>query len=168
MQRTTRRSPAQPTFIFRHLPRRPVSVPRRDGCHPAARTRGHPRISPRTRPAADSRPTPAAMPTRRARSRGCSSTFSQRLAGDRAFGLLRRHDPPPLPKLFAEDAVLKAQAEALSERGVRADGVLRHGAESELEGRRCDEEVALHTSCSARREMGTTCMRGNCWPSLQR
>ena len=24
-----------------------------------------------------------------------------------------------------------------------------------LEGRRCDKKVALHTSCSARREMGT-------------
>jgi L-lactate dehydrogenase complex protein LldE len=62
------------------------------------------------------------------------------------------------PRLFAGDAVLRAQAEAVGRRVVEwstfAREVLRL-AEPATTARREPVKVALHTSCAARREMGS-------------
>lgn len=66
-------------------------------------------------------------------------------------GMMRHH----YPKLFADDPVLKAKAEALSERIFEFSEFLVHvlGFDRPDLGKPCT--VAVHTSCSARREMGT-------------
>lgn len=66
-------------------------------------------------------------------------------------GMMRHH----YPRLFADDPILKAQAEALAERVFELSEFLVHVARVTLQDRGAQETVALHTSCSARREMGT-------------
>jgi len=69
-------------------------------------------------------------------------------------GMMRHH----YPKLFADDASLKAKADALAERVFELSEflleVLAVQWKESSTGRR-PTTVALHTSCSARREMGT-------------
>jgi L-lactate dehydrogenase complex protein LldE len=69
-------------------------------------------------------------------------------------GMMRHH----WPKLFEHDPVLGAKARALSERIFELSEYLFHVLKVSyadvLPGQR-DETVVLHTSCAARREMGT-------------
>jgi len=70
-------------------------------------------------------------------------------------GMMRHH----YPKLFAEDAALKAQAEALSGRIYELTEffvkVLRVNWKGSAKDSGKPARITLHTSCSARREMGT-------------
>ncbi len=66
-------------------------------------------------------------------------------------GMIRHH----YPKLFADDAMLKAKAEALSERVFELTEFFVKVLKVNWKGRGNSKKVALHTSCSARREMGT-------------
>jgi len=66
-------------------------------------------------------------------------------------GMMRHH----YPRLFADDPILKAQALALAERVFELSEFLVHVARVRLQDQGAAETVALHTSCSARREMGT-------------
>ena len=66
-------------------------------------------------------------------------------------GMIRHH----YPKLFADDAMLKAKAEALSERVFELTEFFVKVLQVNWKGRGNSKKVALHTSCSARREMGT-------------
>jgi L-lactate dehydrogenase complex protein LldE len=70
-------------------------------------------------------------------------------------GMMRHH----YPKLFAEDAALKAKAENLAERVFELSefllNVLNVQWKESSKNRGKPTKVTLHTSCSARREMGT-------------
>lgn len=69
-------------------------------------------------------------------------------------GMLRHH----YPKLFADDPVLLAEAQALAERVFELAEFLVHVAQVDLSAAQRATQpctVAVHTSCSARREMAT-------------
>jgi len=66
-------------------------------------------------------------------------------------GMMRHH----YPKLFAEDPPLKAKAEALAERIFELSEFLLKVLKVQWKDYGQPTTVALHTSCSARREMGT-------------
>lgn len=66
-------------------------------------------------------------------------------------GMMRHH----YPKLFAEDPVLKAKAENLAERVFELSEFLLNVLKVEWKDSGKPTKVTLHTSCSARREMGT-------------
>ncbi|MBI4741146.1 MAG: (Fe-S)-binding protein [Betaproteobacteria bacterium] len=66
-------------------------------------------------------------------------------------GMMRHH----YPKLFAGDPAQLAAAEALAERVFELSEFLLHVAKIQLQDSGRPATVALHTSCSARREMGT-------------
>ncbi len=66
-------------------------------------------------------------------------------------GMMRHH----YPKLFAEDAHRLAEAEALAERVFELSEFLLQVARIQLPDHGKQSTVALHTSCAARREMGT-------------
>lgn len=66
-------------------------------------------------------------------------------------GMMRHH----YPKLFAEEPALRAQAEALSERVFELTEFFVKVLKVNWKGSGRPTKVALHTSCSARREMGT-------------
>ena len=67
-------------------------------------------------------------------------------------GMLKHH----WPKLFANDAVKLAKAEAISARTIEFTDYLLNVADLKLDtASRRPLRVALHTACSARREMGT-------------
>ncbi len=65
-------------------------------------------------------------------------------------GMMKHH----YPTLFAADPVRKPQAEALSARIYELTDFLVNVLEFQPEDHGQDETVVLHTSCSARREMG--------------
>ena len=65
-------------------------------------------------------------------------------------GMLRHH----YPLLFADDAALGGRARALAERVFELSEFLLHVAKVSLTDQGRPETVAVHTSCSARREMG--------------
>jgi len=66
-------------------------------------------------------------------------------------GMMRHH----YPKLFADDAALQAKAEALSARVFELTEFFVKVLKVNWKGLGATKKVALHTSCSARREMGT-------------
>lgn len=66
-------------------------------------------------------------------------------------GMLREH----YPVLFKDDPVLHAKARALSERTYELAEFLLHVCRVELRDQGAPVKIALHTSCSARREMNT-------------
>lgn len=66
-------------------------------------------------------------------------------------GMMRHH----YPKLFAGDPALKAKAEALSERVFELTEFFVKVLKVNWKGTGATKKIALHTSCSARREMGT-------------
>lgn len=66
-------------------------------------------------------------------------------------GTMRHH----YPKMFADDALLQAEAQALADRVYELSEFLLEVARVRLSDRGPRERVALHTSCAARREMGT-------------
>lgn len=66
-------------------------------------------------------------------------------------GMMRHH----YPELFADDPSLLAEAEALAERVFELSEFLVHVVQVRLRDQGVPERVALHTSCAARREMGT-------------
>lgn len=66
-------------------------------------------------------------------------------------GMMRHH----YPTLFADDANLKARAEALSERVFELTEFFVKVLKVNWKGSGKAAKVTLHTSCSARREMGT-------------
>jgi len=66
-------------------------------------------------------------------------------------GMMRHH----YPKLFAEDPLLKAKAEALAERVFELSEFLLNVLKVHWKDSGKPTTVALHTSCAARREMGT-------------
>jgi L-lactate dehydrogenase complex protein LldE len=66
-------------------------------------------------------------------------------------GMMRHH----YPRLFADQPELKAQAEALGERVFELCEFLFNVLRVKWEDRGEPVTVALHTSCTARREMGT-------------
>ncbi|MDX9706564.1 MAG: (Fe-S)-binding protein [Azospira sp.] len=66
-------------------------------------------------------------------------------------GMMRHH----YPKLFAEEPALKAKAEALSQRVFELTEFFVEVLKVNWKGNGASRKVALHTSCSARREMGT-------------
>ncbi len=65
-------------------------------------------------------------------------------------GMLRHH----YPRLFAGDAALEVRAQELAERVFELSEFLLHVAKVSLKDQGQPESVAVHTSCSARREMG--------------
>lgn len=67
-------------------------------------------------------------------------------------GMLKHH----WPKLFAKDPARLAQANAIAARTIEFTDYLLHVANIKLDGASTRPlRVALHTACSARREMGT-------------
>jgi L-lactate dehydrogenase complex protein LldE len=66
-------------------------------------------------------------------------------------GMMRHHTP----RLLGDDPALQARAEALAERVFELSEFLVQVVRVKLEDRGAAETVALHTSCSARREMGS-------------
>ena len=66
-------------------------------------------------------------------------------------GMMRHH----WPRLFADDPVLQPLAAALAERVFELTEFLLHVAKAAWPQSSTAERVVLHTSCSARREMGT-------------
>lgn len=66
-------------------------------------------------------------------------------------GIMRHH----YPRLFADDPQLKAQAEALAERIFELSEFLLTVLKVQWKDRGAAATVTLHTSCAARREMGT-------------
>lgn len=67
-------------------------------------------------------------------------------------GMMRHH----WPKLFEDDAVLSVRARQVADRVFELTEFLLHVAQARYElPKRSTEKVTLHTSCSARREMGT-------------
>ncbi len=66
-------------------------------------------------------------------------------------GMLKHH----WPKLFKDDAVLQAKADSLAERTVEFTDYVVNVLGLQLPAGGKPTKVALHTSCSARREMGT-------------
>lgn len=66
-------------------------------------------------------------------------------------GIVRHH----YPKLFADDPPLKAQAEALAERVFELSEFLLNVLKVQWQDTGRPTTVTLHTSCAARREMGT-------------
>lgn len=66
-------------------------------------------------------------------------------------GMMRHH----YPKLFADDAQLAAQATAFAERVFELSEFLLEVVRVQLTDLGQPTRVALHTSCAARREMGT-------------
>ena len=66
-------------------------------------------------------------------------------------GTMRHH----YPEMFADDPRLKAEATALAERVFELSEFLVHVAKVSLADQGVPARVALHTSCAARREMGT-------------
>lgn len=66
-------------------------------------------------------------------------------------GMMRHHTP----RLLGDDPALQARAQALAERVYELSEFLVQVARVKLEDRGAAETVALHTSCSARREMGS-------------
>ncbi|WP_291995484.1 (Fe-S)-binding protein [Candidatus Accumulibacter sp. ACC003] len=66
-------------------------------------------------------------------------------------GTMRHH----YPEMFADDPQLHAEVSALAERVFELSEFLVHVARVELSDRGAPTRVALHTSCAARREMGT-------------
>ena len=66
-------------------------------------------------------------------------------------GMMRHH----YPKLFAEEAQHLAEAEALAERVFELAEFLLHVAKIQLQDKGAPASIAVHTSCAARREMGT-------------
>ena len=66
-------------------------------------------------------------------------------------GMMRHH----YPKVFADEPRLLAEATALAERIFELSEFLVHVAKVSLRDQGAPTRVALHTSCAARREMGT-------------
>ena len=66
-------------------------------------------------------------------------------------GMMRHH----YPKVFADDARLLSEAQALAERIFELSEFLLQVAKVRLTDRGAPARIALHTSCAARREMGT-------------
>lgn len=66
-------------------------------------------------------------------------------------GMMRHH----WPKLFADDPVLGPQSESVANRVFELTEFLLHVAKVDWSSKSADERLVLHTSCSARREMGT-------------
>lgn len=66
-------------------------------------------------------------------------------------GMMRHH----YPKIFADDPALLREAEALAERVFELTEFLCRVLRVRLSDRGAPTRVALHTSCAARREMGT-------------
>ncbi|MDA0190542.1 MAG: (Fe-S)-binding protein, partial [Proteobacteria bacterium] len=66
-------------------------------------------------------------------------------------GMMRHHNP----KLFDGDSVLQPRAEALAERVFELSEFLLRVLRVQWQDHGRPTTVALHTSCSARREMGT-------------
>ena len=66
-------------------------------------------------------------------------------------GMMRHH----WPKLFSGDPVLGPLAESISERVFELTEFLLHVAKVDWTHKSSNESLVLHTSCSARREMGT-------------
>ena len=66
-------------------------------------------------------------------------------------GTMRHH----YPELFADDPRLLAQAQALADRVYELSEFLVKVVKIELRDRGTPMRIALHTSCAARREMGT-------------
>jgi L-lactate dehydrogenase complex protein LldE len=66
-------------------------------------------------------------------------------------GMMRHH----YPKVFADDARLLSEAQALAERIFELSEFLVQVAKVRLTDRGEPARIALHTSCAARREMGT-------------
>jgi L-lactate dehydrogenase complex protein LldE len=66
-------------------------------------------------------------------------------------GMMRHH----YPRIFADDPRLLSEASALAERVFEFTEFLLHVARVRLTDRGAPARVALHTSCAARREMGT-------------
>ena len=66
-------------------------------------------------------------------------------------GMIRHH----YPKIFADDPQLLAEAKALAERVFELSEFLLEVARVRLTDQGAPARVALHTSCAARREMGT-------------
>lgn len=66
-------------------------------------------------------------------------------------GIIRHH----YPKLFADDPPLKAQADALAERVFELSEFLLNVLQVRWKDSGPPTTVTLHTSCAARREMGT-------------
>ncbi|MDD5297423.1 MAG: (Fe-S)-binding protein [Rhodocyclaceae bacterium] len=66
-------------------------------------------------------------------------------------GMMRHH----YPRLFADEPEARAKALALADRVFELSEFLVHVVQVKLTDRGSAETVALHTSCSARREMGT-------------
>ncbi|MBE2261071.1 MAG: (Fe-S)-binding protein [Rhodobacteraceae bacterium] len=66
-------------------------------------------------------------------------------------GMMRQH----YPEVFADDPGLQAEATALAERIFELSEFLVHVARVKLADRGAPTRIALHTSCAARREMGT-------------
>lgn len=66
-------------------------------------------------------------------------------------GMMRYH----YPKLFAEEAQHLAEAEALAERMFELAEFLLHVVKIQLQDKGAPASIAVHTSCAARREMGT-------------
>ncbi len=66
-------------------------------------------------------------------------------------GMMRHH----WPRLFADDPVLGPRAASIAERVFELTDFLLHVVKPEWPRANAAERVVLHTSCSARREMGT-------------
>jgi L-lactate dehydrogenase complex protein LldE len=79
-------------------------------------------------------------------------------------GTMRHH----YPKMFADDPRLQAEAKALAERVFELSEFLVHVAKVSLTDQGAPARVALHTSCAARREMGTHEHGARCWRSWGR
>lgn len=79
-------------------------------------------------------------------------------------GMMRQH----YPDLFADDAQLLAQARALAERVFELSEFLVHVARVRLTDLGPATRVAVHTSCAARRQMGTHAHAGTLLAQLSR
>jgi L-lactate dehydrogenase complex protein LldE len=66
-------------------------------------------------------------------------------------GMMRHH----YPKLFADDPVMKLKAEALAERVFELSELLLNVLKVQWQDSGKPATITLHTSCAARREMGT-------------
>jgi L-lactate dehydrogenase complex protein LldE len=66
-------------------------------------------------------------------------------------GMMRHH----WPKLFASDSVLGPRAESIAARVFELTEFLLHVVKVDFSNKSANDRLVLHTSCSARREMGT-------------